>query len=52
VLYRLPLGVLGNIGHPFVRLQLRRIFSYRGASVRRLLGDQTRASAGDALCFG
>ncbi len=41
VRYRLPLGPLGNLAHPLVRLQLRRIFSYRTARVRALLGDQS-----------
>lgn len=39
VQYRLPLGVLGTLVHPIVRLQLRRIFAYRSSAVRRLLGD-------------
>lgn len=38
VRYRLPLYPLGELAHPVVRMQLRRIFAYRGASVRRLLG--------------
>ena len=38
VQYRLPFGFLGDLVHPVVRLQLRRIFRYRGESVRRLLG--------------
>ena len=38
VRYRLPLGLLGDLAHPLVRIQLRRIFSYRSESVRRLLG--------------
>lgn len=35
--YALPLGGLGEVTYPFVRRDLRRIFSYRGARVRRLL---------------
>jgi ligand-binding SRPBCC domain-containing protein len=38
VRYRLPFGFLGEIAHPLVRVQLRRIFSYRTSAVRRLLG--------------
>jgi ligand-binding SRPBCC domain-containing protein len=37
VQYRLPLGWLGELAHPLVRLQLRRIFSYRQRRVRELL---------------
>ena len=51
VRYRLPLGVLGTIAHPVVRLQLRRIFAYRSASVRRLLGDASMARADEAVAF-
>ena len=41
--YRLPLGPLGEIFHPLVRLQLKRIFRFRQAAVRScLLGGQTR----------
>ena len=29
VVYALPFGLLGRMAHPFVKLQLRRIFSYR-----------------------
>ena len=38
VRYRLPLGFLGNLAHPIVRAQLRRIFDFRSGAVRRLLG--------------
>lgn len=51
VLYRLPLGVLGNMAHPLVRMQLRRIFGYRGESVRRLLGDTTIALESETVRF-
>lgn len=43
VQYTLPLGPLGIPAHPIVRLQLRRIFSYRQARVRELLLGGTRA---------
>ena len=46
VRYRLPFGVLGELVHPLVRRQLRRIFSYRTgggeAPARRLLGRAAR----------
>lgn len=38
VRYRLPFEPLGDIAHFAVKLQLRRIFSYRSAKVRELLG--------------
>jgi ligand-binding SRPBCC domain-containing protein len=38
VRYRLPLGVLGEIAHPLVRMQLRRIFRYRTSAVRKQFG--------------
>lgn len=40
VRYRLPLEPLGDLVHPLVRLQLRRIFRYRQDAVRHaLLGE-------------
>jgi ligand-binding SRPBCC domain-containing protein len=36
--YALPLGRLGRIGLPLVRRQLDRIFDFREATIRRLLG--------------
>ena len=45
VRYRLPLYPLGEVAHPLVRLQLRRIFSYRTATVRRALGLPHEARA-------
>ena len=51
VQYRLPFGVLGNMVHPIVRLQLRRIFNFRGQSVRRLLGDDSSKPTRDAVHF-
>jgi ligand-binding SRPBCC domain-containing protein len=41
VRYRLPLGPLGEIFHPLVRLQLERIFRFRQSAVRScLLGER------------
>ena len=48
VYYRLPLGSLGDLFHPLVRLQLRRIFRYRQSAVRRcLLGTADRSERKD-----
>jgi ligand-binding SRPBCC domain-containing protein len=38
VRYRLPFAPLGEVAHPLVRLQLKRIFSYRGKRLRELMG--------------
>ena len=51
VRYRLPFGVLGSIAHPIVRMQLRRIFNFRGQAVRRLLGDASSPVADEAVHF-
>lgn len=40
VRYRLPLGPLGLVGLPIVKLQLRRIFSYRQTAVARAFGGR------------
>jgi ligand-binding SRPBCC domain-containing protein len=40
VRYRLPFSPLGDVAHPLVRAQIRRIFAYREEAVRRLLGPQ------------
>ena len=37
VLYRLPLWPLSAIGLPLVKLQLKRIFTYRQQAIRKLL---------------
>jgi ligand-binding SRPBCC domain-containing protein len=37
VRYRLPFGLFGNIFHPLVRLQLKRIFRFRQSAVRSCL---------------
>lgn len=43
VQYRLPFGPLGDLFHPLVLLQLRRIFRFRPGTVRRcLLGPDDR----------
>ena len=44
VRYRLPLEPLGEIVHPLVRLQLKRIFRFRQQAVRTCL----LSGAGDA----
>jgi ligand-binding SRPBCC domain-containing protein len=51
VRYRLPLGILGELVHPIVRLQLRRIFSYRATAVRALLGVPGDPQADEAPRF-
>ena len=51
VRYRLPLSPLGDVAHPLVRRQLRRIFTYRTEAVRRALGVPQAPSSGEAPRF-
>ncbi len=37
VQYRLPLAPLGELAHPLVRLELRRIFAFRAIAIRHCL---------------
>ena len=48
VRYALPLGALGRLTHPIVRLQLGRIFSHRQRTVWRLLVD-ARGATGEMM---
>lgn len=51
VRYRLPVYPFGEIAHPVVKAQLRRIFSYRTRRVRELLGVPHEASTGEEPRF-
>lgn len=51
VRYRLPFGLLGDLVHPIVRAQLRRIFAHRSSSVRHLLGDESTPRGEEAVEF-
>ncbi|HEV7992087.1 MAG TPA: SRPBCC family protein [Gemmatimonadaceae bacterium] len=51
VRYRLSFGFLGEITHPLVRAQLRRIFSFRTTAVRELLGVSGAPRADEAPRF-
>jgi len=48
--YRLPFGPLGDLFHPLVRLQLRRIFRFRRSAVRRCLLGADRSGRKDRGC--
>lgn len=52
VRYALPFAPLGELGHPVVRMQLRRIFSHRTARVRALLGVAGPPAADEVPRFG
>ncbi|MEO6525649.1 MAG: SRPBCC family protein [Gemmatimonadaceae bacterium] len=51
VRYRLPFGPLGELAHPLVRMQLRRIFGYRTAAVRRVFGVSATPTADESPRF-
>ena len=51
VRYRLPFGLLGNLAHPLVRMQLRRIFAFRTAAVKALLDDPSGTSDDERVRF-
>jgi ligand-binding SRPBCC domain-containing protein len=44
VRYRLPFGMLGNIAHPLIRLQLNTIFSFRHKAIRACLLKQIEST--------
>lgn len=39
VLYKLPFGRIGAIGHPLIGMQLKRIFRYRLDAIREFFGE-------------
>jgi ligand-binding SRPBCC domain-containing protein len=45
VRYRLPLSPLGDLVHPLIRKQLRRVFSFRQETVQRLLAPESTPEA-------
>jgi ligand-binding SRPBCC domain-containing protein len=51
VRYRLPLSPVGELAHALVRRQLRRIFTYRSAAVKQLLGDSSASSTRETIQF-
>jgi ligand-binding SRPBCC domain-containing protein len=50
--YALPLAPLGNLAHPLVRVQLRRIFAYRAQRVREIFGLPGAPNADEMPRFG
>ena len=46
--YALPLWPIGELGHPIVRYQLKRIFDYRESSFQAILGQRGSDSIRDA----
>jgi hypothetical protein len=38
VLYKLPLWPFGEVAYPFVKSKVQRIFRYRRAKIREILG--------------
>ena len=51
VRYRLPLHPIGEVAHPLVKAQLRRIFRYRTRRVRELLGTAHDGAADEEPRF-
>jgi ligand-binding SRPBCC domain-containing protein len=51
VRYRLPFHPFGELAHPLVRRQLRRIFTYRTEMVKQLLGAPRGADRDETVRF-